>query len=309
MFSQETIDEIETVARESGIEAAALLAVCEIESGGKAFVMVGGKKEPLIRFEGHYFDRLLPASKRAEARAAGLAAAKWGVVKNPRSQAGRWKMLLRAMRIDRTAAIQSISWGLGQVMGSHWKALGYASPDALVAEARSSVAGQVRLMVRFLRMNKLEPLLAARNWAEFARRYNGPSYKKNFYDTRMASAYARHKNRSLKNTVAHAPILVPTGILLAKGARNNIAAVRDMQQLLTAAGYAVKIDGDFGTLTDQALRRFQAQAGLTVDGVYGRQTREALQKSAPQFGSASAFWKLFWRIARVLTFGKIRGKF
>ncbi|MGB3391144.1 MAG: N-acetylmuramidase domain-containing protein, partial [Pseudaminobacter sp.] len=72
-FSTETIDEITSAARTLGVEPAGLLAIAEVESGGKAFAMVAGRREPLIRFEGHYFDRRLSAQKRQQARAQGLA--------------------------------------------------------------------------------------------------------------------------------------------------------------------------------------------------------------------------------------------
>ena len=125
MFTQETISEITAVAREIGIEPAALLAVAEVESGGKAFASVDGRLEPLIRFEGHYFDRRLTPAKREAARREGLASPLAGAVINPRMQAARWKLLARAAAIDRKAALESVSWGLGQVMGAHWAWLGY----------------------------------------------------------------------------------------------------------------------------------------------------------------------------------------
>jgi soluble lytic murein transglycosylase-like protein len=36
MFSKETIREIERAARQAGVEPAALLAIAEVESGGRA---------------------------------------------------------------------------------------------------------------------------------------------------------------------------------------------------------------------------------------------------------------------------------
>ena len=141
MFTGETRQEIERMAREAGLEPAALLAIAEVESGGRALATVNDKAEPLIRFEGHYFDRLVEDGKREQARAKGLASPSMGAVKNPASQAARWAMLDKAMAIDRAAALQSVSWGIGQVMGSHWKALGYGSVERLVEEARSGVAG------------------------------------------------------------------------------------------------------------------------------------------------------------------------
>src|SRR5262245_64051693 len=114
MFTPKTISEIAAVAEEFGIEPAGLLAVAEVESGGKAFAMVGGRQEPLIRFEGHYFDRRLTPVQRETARKENLASPLAGAVVNPRTQAARWNLVARAAVIDRKAAYESVSWGLGQ---------------------------------------------------------------------------------------------------------------------------------------------------------------------------------------------------
>ncbi|MFE1177056.1 peptidoglycan-binding protein [Streptomyces sp. NPDC058773] len=47
---------------------------------------------------------------------------------------------------------------------------------------------------------------------------------------------------------------------------------RTVQYLLQAHHYAVEADGDFGTRTAAAVKRFQAAHGLLVDGKVGRQT-------------------------------------
>ncbi len=59
MFDSKTIREIGETAARLDLQPAALLAVADVESGGKAFARVNGRNEPLIRFEGHYFDRRL----------------------------------------------------------------------------------------------------------------------------------------------------------------------------------------------------------------------------------------------------------
>lgn len=192
MFDNEARIEIERIAKSLKIEPAALLAVAEIESAGKAFAVVNGKAEPLIRWECHYFDRLVRKDAKALARKAGLANPTAGAVKNPVKQQDRYAMLEKAMGIDRDAAIQSCSWGLGQVMGSHWRSLGFGSPTDFMATARSGLAGQVMIMAKFIEANKnLATALAHHRWAEFARGYNGPSYRRNKYDQKMADAYAK----------------------------------------------------------------------------------------------------------------------
>jgi len=199
MFEKETIQEIIAAAERAGVEPAALFAVAEVECGGRTTARVNGRDEPLIRFEGHYFDRRLTGKKQVDARQQGLASPKAGGVRNPATQTGRWQLLDCAIRLDRRAALESVSWGLGQVMGAHWQWLGYGSVEALVVEARSSVAGQIRLMLRFIEKSGLVEVLNRHDWAGFARRYNGPLYRKFAYDRKMAEAWKRHHDHLLRD--------------------------------------------------------------------------------------------------------------
>lgn len=121
MFDDVTKSAIGLIARDLGVEEAALLAVAEVESAGKAFADVDGKPMPLIRWECHYFYKLLPDSLRARAVAENLANAKSGAIPNPKGQQARYDLLARAKAIHPDAAMSSCSWGLGQVMGAHWK--------------------------------------------------------------------------------------------------------------------------------------------------------------------------------------------
>jgi hypothetical protein len=196
MFDTETRKAATAIANAKGWEPAALLAVIEIESAGKVFATVDGRKEPMIRFEGHYFDKRLSAQKREIARAKGLSSPKAGAVANPSSQAGRWALLNRAIEIDAKAALESVSWGLGQVMGSHWEWVGYSSVADMVNVARSGVPGQIDLMVRYIDKAGLSSAIKRRDWAAFARGYNGPDYKRYGYDTKLATAYRRHLGSS-----------------------------------------------------------------------------------------------------------------
>jgi peptidoglycan hydrolase-like protein with peptidoglycan-binding domain len=52
--------------------------------------------------------------------------------------------------------------------------------------------------------------------------------------------------------------------------------IRTLQHLLRARGHAVDVDGIFGPMTDAAVRAFQKERGLAVDGIVGPHTWRAL---------------------------------
>ena len=260
MFTADITEEITQAARAAAIDPAALLAVVEVESAGKFFARVKGKDEPLIRFECHYFDRRLGADQRETARAAGLSSPIAGKVPNPRQQEERWALLDRAAAFSRPAALESVSWGIGQIMGAHWKALGFGSVGEMVELARSGAAGQIRLLILFLEKNGMIPLLNARDWAAFARRYNGPAYRRYAYDTKLAIAYAKHKARPAPQSPED--------------------SVRKLQLDLACAGFKTAPTGIFDEQTRAALVAFQKTAGLAADGIAGPKTWTALRKAA-----------------------------
>lgn len=290
MFSEDATREITAAAERLGVEPALLLAVADVESGGRAYATVDDRREPLIRFEGHYFDRRLHGEKLERARAEGLAAPQAGKVKNPAAQAARWALLARAEAIDAKAARESVSWGLGQVMGAHWAWLGYADVEDLVAEARSGVGGQVGLMTRYIDKAGLLPALRNRDWTAFARGYNGPAYRRNAYHTKVAAAYRRYAEGDPASGGQAPTASAPD--LLRRGSRGE--AVLDVQTMLCALGFPVGRDGLFGPETDTAVRRFQQAAGLAADGIVGPQTLHALYA---QLGDGGGVWRRLWATA------------
>jgi len=58
------------------------------------------------------------------------------------------------------------------------------------------------------------------------------------------------------------------------GSRDN--ATRQVQQRLSQRGFTITVDGDFGPQTSIAVKSFQADKGLDVDGVVGPVTWNAL---------------------------------
>ncbi|NWF62586.1 MAG: peptidoglycan-binding protein [Fischerella sp.] len=55
-------------------------------------------------------------------------------------------------------------------------------------------------------------------------------------------------------------------------------AVRVLQKLLLCNRYSVRIDGNFGALTETAIKSFQNQRNLVADGIVGSRTWRELTK-------------------------------
>lgn len=182
--------DIESVAEFLECSTAALRAVIEVESAGSGF---GPDNRPLILFEPHVFYRLLgsgPARDRAEG--AGLAYKKWGTRPYPKSQKLRYTQLIDACLINEDAALKSVSWGLGQVMGYHHTLCGYPTVQAMVEDIRISEGKQLMVMAKFIKGTKLNRHLSSLDWSSFALGYNGSGYEKNNYHTKLADAYNSH---------------------------------------------------------------------------------------------------------------------
>ena len=69
--------------------------------------------------------------------------------------------------------------------------------------------------------------------------------------------------------------------ILSKGSKGN--EVKTLQRLLLALGYEMNgygADGSFGGATEQAVKKFQKDRGLSVDGMVGQATWNAILKQA-----------------------------
>lgn len=182
--------DIASIADELGIEEATLRAVLSVETGGSGFDASG---RPKALFERHYFYRNLKTDpdKLSLAVNAGLAYPKWGEKPYPKGSDAVYAEIEAACEIAEEAALLSVSWGLGQIMGANWKATGSASVKEMVERACESEKNQLKQMAMFIKSAGLVDELQNKDWAGFAKKYNGPAYEQNKYDVKLAAAYER----------------------------------------------------------------------------------------------------------------------
>lgn len=180
--------DIEKGAAALGVPVATLMAVNTVESSGKGFLSPG---RPVILYERHIMYRELRDYGIDPVKAMrdnpGLVNTKRGGYLGGMKE---WLRLEKAQVISHDAALESASWGAYQIMGFHWELLGFGSVQEYIDYVSVSEANQLDCFVRFIKSQKnLWVALRAKNWAAFARLYNGPAYKENQYDVKLADAY------------------------------------------------------------------------------------------------------------------------
>lgn len=189
-----TNEQIKDLANKHDIEYAGLKAVVEVEASGKGFI----GDEPKILYEPHIMHRLLTKKNYITIRNnlmkahPNLCYPRWGTYRYG-AESIQHKRLEIASQFNRDTALESCSWGLGQVMGFHWKSLGYESLQAFINDMYESEAKQLEAMIRFIKVNGLLLALKNKDWIKFARGYNGSGYAKNKYHIKLANAYAKYK--------------------------------------------------------------------------------------------------------------------
>lgn len=177
-------------------EPAALQTVQKVETGGRGGFFAPGK--PAILFEGHIFwSQLRKRGIDPNAVVAGnenILYPKWEKG-HYKGGLGEYDRLEQARKIDREAADASTSWGMFQIMGFNYAACGENSVVGFVKSMQESECKQLVLFGRFIRQAKILPALQAKDWATFARLYNGPAYAQNEYDKKLVSAYEEFSHK------------------------------------------------------------------------------------------------------------------
>lgn len=177
MSKKATLEDFRDLADEFGLELAKLQAVDSVESGGKGFDDATGKI--IIQFEPVWFKRKAPYTPSG----------KWSL-NGVERQKQEWEAFNDAFSKNPNAAMESTSIGRFQVMGFHWKLLGFKSVGEMWDFAKQSEKNQIWLGLKFIQKNpKMYKALKSGIWWQFAYYYNGQQYKKFKYDVRLKAAY------------------------------------------------------------------------------------------------------------------------
>jgi N-acetylmuramidase len=188
-----TDEDFARAAKALNVEVAAIRAVAEVEAAGAGFIADG---RPAILYEAHIFHAETKGkhAKEKDRRGVALSSPKWDRSLYGATGAAQHARYEDARKLDPDAANKACSWGTFQILGQNHKACGFDTSQAFVdAMWTGGAAAHLDAFVAFVKANNLDGPLRAKNWAAFARGYNGPSYAVNKYDTKMASAYARWK--------------------------------------------------------------------------------------------------------------------
>lgn len=163
-------------------------ALMDVEAPGSGFDTLG---RPKALFEPHKFYSILGSGVlRNKAVSQGLAYPRWGTRPYPKDSYAR---IRAAMAISESAALRATSWGRSQVLGDNHLDLGYDTVQEMVAAFCDDEENHIQGMVDFIKANHIDDDLRAHRWEVVARVYNGPGYKTNKYDTRLAAAFDKWK--------------------------------------------------------------------------------------------------------------------
>lgn len=175
------------VAEQLGVEIAAIKAVVSIEAGPKmeGFWAPG---IPIINFDRTMYSRFASrAVNKAGAKGEKVPAGLKGYALQ------EWTQLINARRNNAQGANMGTFWGMFQIGGFNYKLCGCESVDEMVRRMAYSELEQLELFATFITKSGMLSDLKAKNWAGFARKYNGPSYARRGYHTKMAAAYKKFK--------------------------------------------------------------------------------------------------------------------
>ena len=225
-----------SIAQKLGVHAVEIWTVLTIETSGCGYMP---DRRPEILYERHIFHRLTKG-KYDDGDISDPTAGGYG-----QAGAHQYDRLALAIAKNRTAALQSCSWGIGQIMGENYALAGFSDVEHMVAAISESEDHQLAAMANFLVGSRLDIALRSRDWASFARGYNGPNYAIHRYDIRLNAEFQKYSAGGLPDLNVRAAQLYLTYLHFHPG----------------------PVDGIAGKRTCSALVDFQTQHGLTKTSI------------------------------------------
>lgn len=186
-----TEEDFRIIAQELDVEVAAIKAVVRIEAGEKlqGFWAPG---VPVANYVQSLFNKYKGKVKARKMKDAKVPSGLSGYALK------EWTALTNARKINANAADMGTYWGMFQIGGFNYRLCGCKSVEEMVDKICDSEFSQLQMFAVFIRNSGMLDALRKKDWAAFARKYNGPSYAKRGYHTRMAKEYANFKNSKKK---------------------------------------------------------------------------------------------------------------
>ena len=309
-----TEQDFQRAAKKLRCEVPAIKAVAEVESRGKGFYASGF---PVILFERHIFRKYTQGRYNSSHPHLSGPAGNYGAAGQ-----NQIKKFNEAFGLNPTAAMKACSWGKFQIMGFNHEVCGYEDVGSFVDAMKESEGKQLDAFVEFVIGNGLGIYLRTKNWASFAKRYNGAGYRKNNYDTKMASAYKRHSGVSTPAAVQTAtdntspseepqnsepPTNIETTIVEAENGVGTSTTTTTQEEAEIEGVKPYNEIGLGGTLKNDAKAILPANFGLGVISEWLQQTAGLppwVATLLPKLVIALLICTLLWVLYRVITWAK-----
>lgn len=181
-----TESDFKIVAEELDVEVAAIKAVVEIEAG-KAMKGFWAPGIPVINFDRSMYVKYrnkVPSTEGAKGEQVPDGLSGYALKE--------WTELIKARKTNAQGANMGTFWGMFQIGGFNYKLCGCESVNEFVERMAFSELEQLQLFAVFITNSGMVESLRKKDWATFARKYNGPSYAKRGYHTKMAKAYKKY---------------------------------------------------------------------------------------------------------------------
>jgi hypothetical protein len=201
-----TEEDYKNAAKVLGCEVATIRAVAEVETGEMKDAF-DRKNRPIILYERHIFAKCTVPKNKYNKINPDISSTisykftsprnkqlvKEGVLKNTDFYGDSYARLAKAYSLDKDAALKACSWGRFQILGKNHKEAGYDTVISYVEAMCISEREHLKAFVNFIDVDwGRKQALVKKDWAAFAKSYNGVGYKINGYDTKLKAAYNKH---------------------------------------------------------------------------------------------------------------------